>query len=185
MARKPRLVAINYPHHVTQRSNHQQQIFYNEADYNAYLCWLAEYSSQYFLEIIAYCLMPNHVHFISIPFRKSSLAKVYSITHMRYAKHFNSMHNITGHLWQGRFHSDILDEKHIYAAARYIENNPVKAGMVKNPEDWQWSSARAHLHKEATTFPLNKIYNFIDVADWKEYLSLQEDDDSIMFKDWE
>ena len=82
---------------------------------------------------------------------------------------------MTGHLWQGRFFSCILDEKYLYAAVRYIENNPVRARLVKHPQDWQWSSARPHLGEAAGILTLDDIEKYMDVEDWQEYLSQKED----------
>jgi REP-associated tyrosine transposase len=140
-----RAVAVAFPHHVTQRGNHRQQVFENDDDYTMYLDWLKTYSRRHSLKIWAYCLMNNHVHFISVPMEADSLAKVFDTLHMRSSQHINRKTRATGHLWQGRFFSCILDERHLYACIRYVENNPVRVGLVKRAEEYRWSSAVSHV----------------------------------------
>jgi len=170
MPRIARIIAIDYPHHITQRVNNRQKTFHSEKDYRNYLKLLDKYSHKYNARILAYCLMPNHVHFVAIPKEKHSFARIFSTSHMLYAQHFNKKHNTVGHLWQGRFYSCILDEFHLYAAIKYIENNPVRAKLVKNAEMWKWSSAKTHLGKERSILSLVKIKNFLDINKWGEYL---------------
>ncbi len=171
MARIARVVAPGYPHHITQRGNYKQNTFTKDAEYSRYLKWLDEYSDRYKLPILAYCLMPNHVHFIAIPEEENSLAKTFHACHTRYSQYFNKKNNITGHLWQGRFYSCVLDDSHLYAAVRYVEKNPVRAKLVKRAEDWCWSSARAHLNREKSILPLANINEFIEISDWKELVT--------------
>ena len=147
MPRDARIVAPNFPHHVTQRGNYKQKVFYTKKDYVLYLEWLDEYANKYELSIIAYCLMPNHVHFIAIPTYENSLASTFRICHTRYASYLHKKKNLKGHLWQGRFFSSVLDDAHLYAAVKYVELNPVKAGLVKHAWDWPWSSAAVHVEK--------------------------------------
>ncbi|MFH0800878.1 MAG: transposase [bacterium] len=133
MPRIARAVAPVYPHHVTQRGNYRQPVFEEENDFRQYLFWLKEYTQRYALKIWAYCLMSNHVHFICVPEKEDSLAKCFNTLHMQYSQYVNKKKAVRGHLWQGRFYSCMIDERHLYAAVRYIENNPVRAGIVKNP----------------------------------------------------
>jgi len=171
MPRIARIVASGHPHHITQRGNYKQTIFTSDDDYKTYLKHLREYIGKYGLSILAYCLMPNHVHFVAIPDNANSLSKTFNASHMRYAHYFNKKSNITGHLWQGRFYSCILDEKHLYAAIQYIENNPVRAKLVKKAWDWEWSSARKHVFKERNDIlPLTDVSEFLEIHDWKDYL---------------
>ncbi|MFH1836771.1 MAG: transposase [Candidatus Omnitrophota bacterium] len=172
MPRKPRIVIKGYPYHVTQRGNYKQTTFATKSDYACYLNWLDKYAKQYKLMILSYCLMPNHVHFICIPSELFSLSTTFKLTHMRYSNFFHSKHKLIGHLWQGRFYSCILDEKHLYAAIRYIENNPVRSGLVENPEDWKWSSAKYHIDgKDDNCLDLANISEFLQIDDWNDYLS--------------
>ena len=112
-----------------------------------------EYSKKYNLSLFAYCLMDNYVHFIAIPRKEESLAKVFSITHMRYSQYFNNnkKKNTSGHLWQGRFYSCVLDKPHLLVALRYMEKNPVRAGIVEKAWQWKWSSATAHINRSTGT----------------------------------
>jgi len=177
MPRIARIVAQDYPHHITQRGNYKQTVFVKDKDYKFYLERLEEYRSRYKLSILAYCLMPNHVHFVAIPENKDSLAKTFNASHMRYAHYFNKKNQLRGHLWQGRFYSCILDEPHLYAAIRYIENNPVRANLVKNPWDWNWSSAKEHVFKKRNNkLTLEDANRFMTVDDWSKYLSQKEDE---------
>ena len=93
---------------------------------------------------LAYCLMTNHVHFVSVPARADSLARVFKPVDLRYAQHINWTQGISGRLWQGRFFSCPLDDEHLWAAIRYVERNPVRARLVRKAEDYPWSSAQAH-----------------------------------------
>ena len=175
MPRIKRLVARGYPHHITQRGNYQRPVFEKENDYSQYLEWLRKYSLKYELEIWAYCLMTNHVHFVCVPQRDDSLALTFNTLHMRHAQFVNRRNNARGHLWQGRFYSTILDEKHTYAAVRYVENNPVRAGIVKQAEDYMWSSARDHIDGNVNSGIAGKCYLFEDIKNWRGYLNGKED----------
>ena len=178
MPRISRAVATSYPHHITQRGNYQQHVFEDEEDYLQYLHWLKEYSLKYSLKIWAYCLMSNHVHFLCVPMEKDSLAKTFNTLHMRHSQYFNKKKNALGHLWQGRFYSCSLDEKHLYAAIRYVENNPVRARIVEIPHEYKWSSAKAHVYGASDPVLANDCYLEKEIKDWKAYL--MENDDKIL-----
>ncbi len=105
--------------------------------------------------------MRNHVHFIAIPSKGDSLAKTFNTAHMRYSQYFNKKLRQRGHLWQGRFYSCILDGSHLIFAARYIERNPLRAGIVEKPWLWPWSSAIGHIHEKADGFI--KLGNLFDL----------------------
>ena len=179
MPRRARIVTIGYPHHITQRGNYKQTVFTNNSEYIKYLKWLDDCAKKYYLRILAYCLMPNHVHIVAIPDEEYSLAKTFNTCHMRYAQYFNKKNNLIGHLWQGRFFSCVLDEIYLYSTIRYIETNPIRANLVKDPEEWRRSSALAHLNKESSILSLNDISNYIEVDNWKDYL-LEKGDNSII-----
>jgi len=170
MPRIARLVVKGLPHHITQRGNYKQKVFSSKEDYNRYLYWFKEYQSKYDLAIAAFCLMPNHVHFIAIPNREDSFAKTFNTSHMRYSQYFNKKHKVTGHLWQGRFYSCPLDERHLYEAVRYIENNPVRASLVKDAVEWPFSSVRFHLRGERTIIPLVDMKEYLAIDNWGAYL---------------
>ncbi len=145
MPRMPRLVVPGYPHHVTQRGNRRQKTFFNTEDYQAYLDLIAIAKPKAGCDIWAYCLMPNHVHFVIVPEFEDSLALLFKEAHRRYTRRINFRENWRGHLWQERFHSFVMDEQHLNATVKYVELNPVKARLCNNPQDWQWSSVHAHL----------------------------------------
>jgi putative transposase len=144
MPRQPRLVVPGHPHHVTQRGNRREPVFFRDDDYAAYLHLLREWADKAGTEIWAYCLMPNHVHLILVPAREDGLRATLGETHRRYTRMINFREGWRGHLWQERFHSFVMDEPHLLHCARYVALNPVAAGMAARPDDWPWSSARAH-----------------------------------------
>ena len=144
MARFPRVVIADVPHHVTQRGNARQVILASDADRMTYLALLREYSKLHALSLLGYCLMSNHVHLIAVPHIPHALAQALKQAHGRYASYWNARYSSSGHVWQGRFYSCPLGESHLWTALRYVELNPVRAGMVERAEVWRWSSAAAH-----------------------------------------
>ena len=149
MPRFARLVVPEYPHHVTQRGSRRQPTFFVDADYSAYLDLLAEQLPKAEVDVLAYCLMPNHVHLILVPHHANSLARLLRRAHARYARRTNLKYGWQGHLWQERFHSFVMDEEHLLAAVRYVELNPVRAGLCRQPDEWPWSSVHFHLRQRA------------------------------------
>ena len=145
MARLARVVVPDVPHHVTQRGNRRQPTFFNDADYRLYRALIAQSCSAAGVEVWAYCLMPNHVHLILRPSDGDGLRAALGDAHRRYSRHINLREGWRGYLWQGRFASVAMDERHLMACARYVEMNPVRAKLTTVARDWPWSSARAHL----------------------------------------
>jgi putative transposase len=145
MARLARIVVPGNPHHVTQRGNRRQRVFFQPSDYALYRDLLAEQCRKATVEVWAYCLMPNHVHLVLTPQTPSALARALGETHRRYTGFINARARWTGHLFQGRFGSVVMDDAHFVVAARYVALNPVRAKLVPRAQDWAWSSARAHL----------------------------------------
>ena len=129
MTRIARVVAPGYPHHVTQRGNRRQQTFFGDDDYQAYMDLMTEWCGHHGNEVWAYCLMPNHVHPVVVPSSEDGFRRGIGEAHRRYSRRINFREGWRGHLWQGRFGSYVMDEKHLLAAVRYIEMNPVRAGM--------------------------------------------------------
>jgi len=144
MSRLGRIVVPGLPHHITQRGNRRQRVFFEESDFALYRDILAERCRKAGVAVWAYCLMPNHVHLIMVPQSTAGLARAIGETHRQYTGFVNARARWTGHLFQGRFASVALDEEHLIAAARYVALNPVRARLVKRAQDWAWSSARAH-----------------------------------------
>jgi putative transposase len=145
MARLARVVVPGVPHHVTQRGNRRQPVFFGDDDYAAYLALLGEGCRAAGVEVWGYCLMPNHVHLILTPGDQDGLRAALGEAHRRYSWRVNSREGWRGYLWQGRFASAPMDEAHLLACARYVELNPVRARLAAEAEAWPWSSARAHL----------------------------------------
>lgn len=157
------------PHHVTQRGNRRQETFFNEGDYCLYKALLAEFCSLYPLEILAYCLMPNHIHLVAVPSTSDSLRHAIGKTHRQYTLKVNDRMGWRGCLWQGRFYSCPMDERHTVATVRYIEQNPVRAGLVETAWRWPWSSAKAHVL--GTDDGLVKVQPLLEmIGDWGKFL---------------
>jgi putative transposase len=173
MPRLARAVAIGYPHHITQRGNNRQDIFFVDDDRRVYLELLEEQCHKYAMEVISYCLMTNHVHLVGIPHKEDSLAKAIGGTHFRYTQYINRMHGRSGHLWQGRFYSCTLDEKGFWLATKYVELNPVRAKVCRAPWIYEWSSAALHIDTKAASELLNLPgwYKMISAKEWRGELA--------------
>jgi len=182
MSRIARIVVPGMPHHITQKGNYQQDIFIDDADRKRYLSLVEEYIKKYGVSLLSYCLMSNHVHYIAIPKEKDSLAKAFKNAHMRYSQYFNKKVGVFGHLWQGRFYSCVLDDIHLMRTARYIERNPVRAGLRNKPWDWKWSSATSHINNgNGMIIKLGDLFFIIDMTreKWRLYIEEQEDNKEI------
>jgi putative transposase len=174
MARIARVVAAEVPHHVVQRGNRRQPVFFSAADYKAYLRLMAAWCGRQGVEVWAYCLMTNHVHLIAVPGSERGLARAIGEAHRRYTVRVNQRENWRGYLWQGRFSSYPLDEQYLLAAVRYVERNPVRVGLAQRPWQYPWSSAAAHVRNRDDI--LVRVKPMRDrVADWREYLNDEPD----------
>ncbi len=173
MARIARLVVSGIPHHIVQRGNRRQRVFFSDTDRRTYLDYLTIYAKHAGIRFWGYCLMDNHVHLIAVPDQEDSFGRGFSEAHRRYTRMVNFREKWRGYLWEGRFKSCPLSEAHLYAAMRYIERNPVRAKIVENAWDYPWSSARAHVFKQKD--PLLDD-NFLDsqIIDWKLFLSEED-----------
>jgi len=168
------VVAAQVPHHVVQRGNRRQPVFFSSADYKAYLRLMATWCGQERVEVWAYCLMPNHVHLVAVPGNEQGLARAIGEAHRRYTVRVNQRENWRGYLWQGRFSSYPLDEHYLLAAVRYVELNPVRAGLAERAWRYPWSSAAAHVRGKDDI--LVKVKPMLErVADWREYLNTELD----------
>ena len=145
MARYARIIVPGAPHHVTQRGNRREPIFFEDGDQEVYRDLLADQAARYRVDVWAYCLMPNHVHLILTPSDELGLGRAVGETHRRYTNFINARGRWTGHLFQSRFASVAMDEAHLLEAVRYVSLNPVRARLCDKAEDWAWSSVRAHL----------------------------------------
>jgi putative transposase len=178
MARLPRLVVPGYPHHVTQRGIRRLKTFFSAADYREYITNIAAAKAEVGADIWAWCLMPNHVHLIVVPERSDSLSALFAEAHRKYTRYINFRKGWRGHLWQERFHSCVMDERHLLAAVRYVELNPVTADLCRRPEDWPWSSSRAHLagRDDALVSVMPMLHR---MSDWREYLQSSESESTL------
>jgi putative transposase len=176
VARLARVIAVDVPHHVTQRGNARQFILTTDAERLVYLDLLRNYAALHQLSLIGYCLMSNHVHLIVIPHKPDSLALALKHTHGRYATYWNVRHASSGHAWQGRFYSCPLDTAHLWRALRYAELNPVRAGLVDKPETYAWSSAAAPCGTALPDAILDMSFwqQHWNHSAWREYLGAQD-----------
>ena len=175
MPRLARIVAPGLPHHVTQRGNRRQATFFGADDYLLYQSLLAQHARAAGVAVWAWCLMPNHVHLILVPETAAGLTDCLRETHRRYTRHVNLRERWRGYLWQGRFASCVLDQAHLLAT-RYVERNPVRAGLCAAPGDWPWSSARSHLEDRADG--LTERRPLLDlVAGWAAFLAADDAED--------
>lgn len=143
MARLPRYRLPGVPQHVIQRGNNRQAIFAQESDYAAYVDWLNEAARQHRLAIHAYVLMTNHVHLLVTPEQQDSIGKTLQSVGRRYVQYFNYTYGRTGTLWEGRYRATVVDaEPYLLTCSRYIELNPVRAGLVKSPAHYRYASYR-------------------------------------------
>jgi len=152
MARQPRLIVPQQPHHVIQRGNDRQVIFREEADYQRFLVWLKDAARFYEVAIHAYVLMPNHLHLLATPADATGLALMMQKLGRLYVPWFNHKYERTGGLFEGRFRTSLIDtDRYFMTCSRYIELNPVRAQMVAGPGDYPWSSYAHHTGAKVDT----------------------------------
>jgi putative transposase len=169
-----------YPHHITLRGIRRFDIFREREDRGLYLNFLGEANRRFGLTICAYCLMTNHVHFVAIPARRDSIWKTFHCCRGPYAVRFNLKYGLAGHLFQGRPFSTVLNERHFWSAMRYVERNPVGAGMAARPEDYEWSSAAAHRGIKTDSLLDPDWSTLNQIPDVRQWLGDTEDDDTLL-----
>lgn len=142
-------------YHITSRGNHRNDIFRDEADFGMYLILMKEclkYYVKYNYKLICYCLMTNHVHLL-IQANDKEVSSLMRRLHSMYAIYFNKKYNYIGHLWQDKYFPELIeDDIQMLSTSRYIHLNPLRAKMVKNPEDYQWSSYKIYIGEEKEEF---------------------------------
>jgi putative transposase len=181
MARAARVTVTGCPHHVTQRGNNRQDVFFVDDDRRVFLDLLAEATERFAVTVDGYCLMTNHIHLVATPRTSEGLAAAMKRTNQLYAQYINRLHGRSGHLWQDRFFSCALDEEHFWAALAYVERNPVRARLVRKAWLWPWSSAAAHVGEG----PAGELLDMavwrkrISPAAWRERLTEREDDEAV------
>lgn len=179
MARQARIVLRDTPHHITQRGNRGEPVFFEKSDYEAYIQFLSEECADKGVSIWSYCLMPTQIQLIAVPSRENAFGRALGEAHRRYTRRINERNSWRGHLFQDRFFSYPMDETHLMNAARYIETMPVFAGIAPSPESYLWSSARAHIkgRDDKLLTPEKPLLHF--VPDWSEFLqSLPQAEDT-------
>jgi putative transposase len=168
-----------YPHHIRQRGVRKEALFHEDSDFLVYVRNLKDASAEHDLRIRSYTLMTNHVHLIAVPHNQTSLSRTLHDAHTNYSRYFNSKYGFVGHAWQGRPHYSAMDESHMWNAVRYVERNPVRAGLVARAEDYLWSSAAAHCGLRddillSDDFPPRGV-----IANWSEWLKADNTEDEM------
>lgn len=182
MPRKSRIVVPGAPHHVTQRGNRRQKVFFCDDDRISYLELLEHYSRKFNTYVLAYCLMDNHVHHLMVPNDPSGLRRVLQPAHMHYSQMINKKMDWAGHLWQQRFYSSVVSPEYFWIAMRYVERNPVEAKVVEHACDYHWSSAKAHCgqRKDSVLFyPASWERELRRINDWQSWLETQDSPEKI------
>jgi putative transposase len=181
MARMARVVVPGIPHHIVQRGIRNMDVFFKTDDHQQYLNILDEQCQLHGVEIWAYCLMTNHIHLIAVPKTEASLAQAIGRTHWHYTRSINFREGWRGYLWQGRFSSYVMNEAHTLVAARYIEQNPVKAGLCNEPWEYRWSSAMEHIDADSNgLLNVNALLDLSGGGSWKDFISNEvEDEDGL------
>lgn len=176
MPRIARIVAEGYPHHIIQRGNNRQTVFFDNADRRFYLELLKRYSKECGSKVHAYCLMDNHVHILFTPQCADSLAKTMQKLSLRFTQHINKKYERTGRLWECRFHSSLVDrEGYLWSVCRYIERNPVRAKIVDRPIQYEWSSA----NKTPKSDIVESLWDETQKKEYVNYLNSPEDNGQI------
>lgn len=141
MPRKPRFYLPGVPAHIVQRGNNRQPVFFSHKDYEAYLRWLKEACERHGCVIHAYVLMTNHVHLLMTPEQQDSISRVIQFVGRNYVTYINNLYGRSGTLWEGRHKGNVIeDSTYLLVCMRYIELNPVRAGMTETPGEYRWSS---------------------------------------------
>ena len=179
MCRSGRVVIAGLPHHVTHRGNRKQEVFVDDSDRQKYLGILKERAAAYNLNLWAYALMSNHIHLICVPEQVESLSRAIGRTEGDYASYYNFRHCQVGQLWHGRFRSSVMDQSHLMNATRYVERNPVRAGMVDHAEDYHWSSAPAHCSLRADPLLASDFPLLREIPDWSAWLQNPESQETL------
>jgi putative transposase len=181
MSRPPRIIIPNIPYHVTQRGNLDRDVFYRPDDRKIYLERLACYSRSFRFDIQAYCLMNNHIHVIGIPRFEDSISRTVQVIQAIHTKHINKCHGWSGNLWQQHHSALPMDISHFWNALRYVEQNPVRAGILEICEDYPYSSAAFHCGLRDDNI-LNPDKNYTEMFDdWREQVNQLLDNETLEY----
>ena len=177
MPRTPRVVVPAYPHHIIQRGNNRQATFFSECDYRYYLECLRQAKKKCLCRVYAYVLMTNHVHLLIEPAGKSDLGDFMQSVGRRYVRYINETYQRSGTLWEGRYKSAIIDrDDYLLRCSRYIELNPVRAGLAQHPADYQWSSYRCRA--------LGEPDGLLDEDPWYQGLANDKGGRQRIYREW-
>ena len=179
MARIARVVVSGVAHHITQRGNRREDVFFSDADRTHYLELLRQYAVACGLEILGYCLMTNHLHLVAVPEYENSPARALKPLNRRYARYVNLSKGWCGRLWQERFYSCPMDAAHTLIAVRYVEQNPVRARMVERAEGYNWSSAAGHTGRRVDPLLSDRHGMLSGIEDWSAWLEGREPEEAI------
>jgi len=171
MARTARIVLPDTPHHITQRGNRGEPVFFEKADYQNYIETLKEQCETHGVQIWTYSLLQNQIHLIAVPQEEKALANAIGEAHRRYTVYINNKQNWSGHLFQNRFFSYPMDEAGLLKAAHFIETLPVSAGIVPKADSYIWSSAKAHAKDRDNPLVSQKILPNL-ISDWASFLEM-------------
>jgi putative transposase len=180
MPRIARAVAVDFPHHIIQRGNNRQKVFFAIETRKKYLELVKEYADIWGASVLAYCLMTNHIHLLIKPHQEDSLAKMMQGVSQGYAKYINRRYKRTGRLWESRYYSCVVDEEsYLWQVARYIERNPKRAGLVRQEEDYPFSSARAHVLDAPDKVLAEELFDKEERNSYIEFLKTEPTDKEI------
>lgn len=180
MPRIARAVATGFPHHVVQRGNNRQEIFFDREDRTQYLLFLKNYAEKWGSSILAYCLMDNHVHLLMKPKSEVSLSKTMQGVALCYTQYVNKKYLRTGRLWEGRYYSSVIEnERYLWTVVRYIEQNPKRAKLVDQVCEYPYSSAKAHVDGSPDKILSEELLNGIQRDDYFHFISANIPTDEI------
>ena len=145
MPRKNRHIIPGLPHHLFQRGNNKQNVFRELKDKEFFIRQVKREAKENNVRVGAYCLMTNHFHFLLFPDTKENFIKFVKNVSQKYSQYFNRKYKRTGKVWENRYKLNIVDPEVCWVLARYIERNPIRAGLIERVEDFEYSSAAAHL----------------------------------------
>jgi putative transposase len=178
MPRDTRLIIPNICHHALQRGNNRQDVFHDNDDRLYYLEWARKLAEKYHVPIIGYCLMTNHIHLLILPRNNDGLINFMKLVSQRYTQYFNRRYHRSGKLWENRYKLHPVDPEVYYVVLKYIEMNPVRAGLVSDGAAYPWSSASYHLlGKENQTIMADCLHH--SVFSYKEFFYEEERDEEL------
>jgi len=156
-------------YHVINRGNGGQEVFHKGKDYEAFIAIMEEAKVNYSVKFFAYCLMPNHFHMVLMPDRGDQLSKMMQWMMTSHVRRYHRHYGTSGHIWQGRYKSFLIQkDNHLLMVLRYVESNPLRAGLVNSAKDWLWSS-----YLESTSKKPHSVIDEVPIElprDWGKYV---------------